>query len=392
MFSKKEMNFIIGISSVLGLRQFGMMLVMPFLSVYGKALSGSTPGLIGLSLGIFGLTQGCFQIPYGIISDRVGRKPVVLFGIILQILGFIMAFFSKNIHHFIIARALQGSGAINATALSWVGDSFDENKGSKAMNIISSVSGIAIALSLVGGTILQRFLSVPKIFLLCAILSLLVWFFILIVLKENKKDPINVKKIPSGNIKYPLKEILINKPFLKLYKIGFIMNFLRIGLFFIFPLLRPIQGSNGQWKIFVPAMITVLLAMKIVNRFIDKRNKIQILLWICFAISILCLFVNSKIIVSIGIIIFFTAFMCQYSLLTSGINLATDDYYRGSVNGIASMFQFIGSFLGGTLTGILWGVSNSMGIILLLVISLLGLAIAGRGLTDDKRGYSNKLA
>lgn len=390
VFSRKEMGFIIGISAVLGLRQFGMMLIMPFLSEYGKTLSGSTPALIGLSLGVFGLTQGCFQIPYGIISDRTGRKPVVLFGIILQIAGFITAFYAKSIQLFILARALQGSGAINATALSWVGDSIDDNKSNRAMGMISSVSGGAIALSLVGSTILQKLLSIPQIFLFCAILSMLVWLYILIVLKENRQDALKVEHTPSKGGKYPSKDILINKPLLRLYGIGFAMNFMLMGLFFIFPLLEPFHGSGGQWKIFIPATITVALAVKIVSRYADngKRNVIQMLMFICFAASVLCLFANSKIIISIGIIVFFTAYMCQYSLLTSGINLAADEDHRGSVNGIANTFQFIGAFFGGTLSGMLWGVDSKMAIIMLLVMCLAGVIMTGSGIRSA--GYKSE--
>lgn len=88
--TSKETNFIIGISFILALRQFGMMLVVPFISKYGLNLTGNTSALIGISLGIYGLAQGCLQIPYGTISDRVGRKPVIIFGILLQLSGLLL--------------------------------------------------------------------------------------------------------------------------------------------------------------------------------------------------------------------------------------------------------------------------------------------------------------
>ena len=96
-FSKKEMKFLLSIGSALALRQLGLLMVMPFLAVYGRELAYSTPGLIGLALGIYGLSQAVFQIPFGHWSDRLGRKPVMLIGLFILILGLILASLVKNI-------------------------------------------------------------------------------------------------------------------------------------------------------------------------------------------------------------------------------------------------------------------------------------------------------
>lgn len=131
-FNSKEESFILKISIVVGIVEFTMALMNPFITLYGTGLGKATPQLVGLALGIYGLMQAIFQIPYGYLSDRYGRKPIVAVGLIQMILGLILSFSAKNIYVFIIARALMGSGAILGVAYSWVGDSFSDDKKNKA--------------------------------------------------------------------------------------------------------------------------------------------------------------------------------------------------------------------------------------------------------------------
>jgi MFS family permease len=112
IFSSKEKSFILKISIVVGLVEFTMALMNPFITLYGNSLSNATPQLVGLALGIYGLMQAIFQIPYGYLSDRYGRKLVVTTGLLQMTLGLILSYSAKNIFIFIIARALIGSGAV----------------------------------------------------------------------------------------------------------------------------------------------------------------------------------------------------------------------------------------------------------------------------------------
>ena len=306
-FAADEIRFIIGISFILGLRQFGMMLVMPFLSVYGMTLSGASSALVGISLGIYALTQGCLQVPYGIISDRIGRKPVVIFGILLQIAGFILAFKAKSIQLLIFARALQGSGAINSVALSWVGDRFCAFKGSRAMRIISTVSSVAIALSLICGTILQRLISIPQIFLICVGLSALAFLYLVFVLREGVKAAPALKTKKWTESKDALRNAIVNKPLLRLYVPGFLANFMLTGVFFIMPHIAGSSSGMDSLKTLLIAIPVIIIAMKIANSYADrgKYSLVQIVIFSTFTLSVPCLFLRSTIINSVSIIIFF---------------------------------------------------------------------------------------
>lgn len=384
-FLIEEKKFIIGISFILGMRQFGMMLVTPFISIYGNTLKGNTPALIGLALGIYGLTQGCFQIPYGFLSDKIGRKPVILLGIILQIAGFTVAFYAKSVVIFIFARALQGSGAINSVALSWTGDSIDRNKINKCMGIISTVSSVAIEVSLIGGSFMQKVLTIPQIFLFCAFISVLSWFYILLVLKEDRKLNLKSEDIKQEENKYPIKVVLLNKHLNRLYVTGFISNFMLMAMFYILPQVSDkVYGSGGMWKVFVPAIVLVFFVVKIVNKYNDKGKEalIQVIIFVGFIVSVPCLFASNWFMVSAGVIIFFTGVMCQYTLITAGINTIADERYRGSINGICNAMQFIGSFMGGTLTGIFWGMGLHFSMEMLMTVCIIGAMISGTGIKE----------
>jgi hypothetical protein len=156
-------------------------------------------------------------------------------------------------------------------------------------------------------------------------------------------------------------------------------------VFYILPQVSDkIYGSNGLWKVFVPAIVVVVFAVKIVSKYADegKETIIQVVIFAGFAASVPCLFTSNWLIVSAGVIIFFTGVMCQYAVITSAININADERYRGSINGISNTIQFIGSFVGGTLTGIFWGISMKFSMVMLLIICIIGVVISGTGIKE----------
>jgi MFS family permease len=377
-FTAKEKRFILGISFILGMRQFGMMLVTPFISVYGKELIGGTAATVGIALGAYGLTQAIFQIPYGFISDRFGRKPVVLFGIAIQFAGFIAALYAKSIPMFIVARALQGSGAINSVSLSWTADVIDSNKINKTMGIISTVNSISIALSLIGGVFLQKILTIPQIFLLCAIISIGSLIDVLFGLKEDKRGNLKLEDSKYQKNKYPIN-IVFNRRLVRLYATGFISNFMLMAAFYILPLVSDeVYGKGGLWKVFISALVIVFFAIKLVSKYSDKDKEriLQMTIFSCFAVSVPCLFSGNWFLVSVGTIIYFNGVMCQYAVINSVINIIADKRYRGSINGICNMTQFLGSFTGGTATGSFWGIGKEACMIMLLTVCIIGIIVS----------------
>ncbi len=139
------------LGSVFSLRMLGMFMVLPVLTTYGMSLAGASEALIGLAIGIYGMTQALFQIPFGLLSDKVGRKPLIIGGLLVFALGSVIAALTHSIWGVILGRALQGSGAISAAVMALLSDLTREQNRTKAMAFIGVSFGITFAIAMVTG-------------------------------------------------------------------------------------------------------------------------------------------------------------------------------------------------------------------------------------------------
>ncbi|MEI7613323.1 MAG: MFS transporter, partial [Betaproteobacteria bacterium] len=164
----------IGLSSIFALRMLGLFLILPVFSIYARDLpSGENMALVGFALGAYGLTQMLLQIAYGAASDRLGRKPVIIFGLLLFALGSFVAAFSTDIYGIIAGRILQGAGAVSAAVTALAADLTREQHLTKVMAMIGSSIALVFALSMVGAPLLYAWIGMSGIFMLTGILSLL---------------------------------------------------------------------------------------------------------------------------------------------------------------------------------------------------------------------------
>lgn len=159
------------IASLYALRMLGLFMVLPVLALYARGLPGATPFKLGLALGIYGLTQALLQIPFGTLSDRFGRKPMLLIGLALFGVGSLIAALGQGIDTIILGRALQGAGAISAVLSALLADLTRPSQRTKAMAIIGVTIGTSFSLSLFLGPLLDRVMGVRGIFLLTALLT-----------------------------------------------------------------------------------------------------------------------------------------------------------------------------------------------------------------------------
>lgn len=372
IFSKSELKFLIGISFSIGVVQFSLGLIAPFVSTYAGNLKYTSPTLIGLSLGIYGLTQGILQLPYGMWSDRIGRKTVLLTGLMQMILGFLLGYTAENIYTFILARALQGSGAIMAVAYSWIGDSICDEKKNRAMGTAGTIVGFTAAMAFGLGPILYNIMSVPKIFLMCAILAFIGWLYILLFMEND--TVIHNKKMNKSN----LKDILKHKSFNSLIKItiaGFITDYILFTVYFIVPLLlQKSMPAGDMWKVFVPSIVIAIIVLKFASSYADRGYFIKINKY-SFLIALvggLCFLIHNIFFTAAGMILCMTGFMCLISLLPSGVNKLTEGNIRGTANGLLNTFIFFGAFMGGLLSGILWKINILLPVLVLIIICVIG--------------------
>jgi len=370
-FSSTEMKFLLGMGSVLALRQLGLLIVMPFLAIYGKELAYSTPGLIGIAIGVYGLTQAVFQIPYGNLSDKYGRKVMILIGLFVFVLGLFLGYLAKDIYVFILARILQGSGAIMAVAYAWVGDSIKEEHRNKGMSIIGMLVGMSATLAFLGGPILHRWLSVPEMFLVCAFLVGIAWLYILIFLKEDKAN----KSSFAAKERVAIITYFRDKKLLKLFAGGFINNYILVSQFYVIPLLLENSlGADGLWKVFAPATLIAIVVMRLAAKYADAGyfNTAALSSFAVISLGALAYYTGSALLIGIGTTCFMVGYMCLVTLLPASISRQSEKDTRGKLTGVFNTVQFIGSFMGGALTGFLWGINPGYSITFLVVIGLVG--------------------
>lgn len=398
MNNNSKYIFISTLGFALGMRQMAMTMVMPFLSVYSKTLKYNTPVLSGMSLGIFGLMQAVFQIPYGIWSDKKGNKVVMVTGLFQVILGLILAYFSTDIYILIIARAMQGSGAIIAVGYSWISSvSADSRERTNYMSLISIIIGVAAASSFAFGPLIHRFVSVKNMFLYSAVLIFTSWVIIIAFLKDNSSY--KEKKISKGDnkselykehsnvslekseidIRSAMRNLIKDKSFISLNLGAFINNFIMTGVFFIIPqYLETITGMDSMWKIFMPAVIIAVVIMRVVLKKLNTIQSIRFLILSFIIESIgICFYFNKTSFtwILIGTTLFMIGYISISTIIPSLSNFILEDDYRGAGNGVINSFQYIGSFVGAIIIAAAFSKNETFAFIILIFIGLLGATI-----------------
>lgn len=369
--AKSIMLPVVMISLALALRQMSMTIVAPFISTYCKFLSGYTPLLAGLAVGAFGLMQAIFQIPFGMLSDRYGNKRVLLSGLAVVIVGFILGFFAQSIWMLILARALQGGGAVIGVGYSWVAGLSDDQSRTKAMSILGGFISAAAALAFAVGPLLRNIMPVNWMFLAGAILLTLNSLYILFFLKDVGT---------SGKASVPkrgeISALLRNRTFVTMNMAAFLNNFMMMSVFFAAPIdIDQVTGQNGMWKIFVPAILIAILGMKASVHWVEK-GYVNLVLLIAFAISFLSILFYFCPLSFLFLLLGTTFFLCGYvtvaTVAATRANDVVDDSLRGTGNGIFNSFQYIGNFAGALATGALWGVSQQAAWLVIIAAGVIG--------------------
>ena len=345
------------LASIYSLRMLGIFLILPIFSIYASELSGRpTEFQIGLAFGIYGLTQAILQIPFGMSSDRFGRKPVIYFGLLLFIIGSFIAGISEQIEGVIIGRAIQGSGAISAVLTAFLSDLTSDKSRTKGMAIIGASIGLTFALSLVISPILNELIGVPGIFLLMGVLA----FIALGVVRFFIHEPLNKKKIKSGNTD-DIKSILKNFDLNRLNFGIFTLHASQISMFMAIPFYLINQGEislNQHWSIYLPVLVisfVFIVPMIIIS---EKKNKVKE----SFIFSIALLFVtqflfiyfsNGIVGIIMALIFYFIGFNYLEASLPSLVSKLAPIQSRGLALGVYNTSQSLGIFVGGSFGGLI---------------------------------------
>lgn len=357
-----------GLGTVFSLRMLGMFMVLPVLTTYGMALNGASEALIGIAIGIYGLAQAIFQIPFGLVSDRVGRKPLIVGGLLIFALGSVIAAVSDSIWGIILGRALQGSGAIAAAVMALLSDLTREQNRTKAMAFIGVSFGITFAIAMVLGPIITHSLGLHALFWMIAALALAGIVITLAVVPSAEHHVLNRE---SSIVRGSFSKVLSNPRLLKL-NIGIMcLHILLMSSFVALPLAMEKAGlaASQHWMVY---LVTMLVSFAAVVPFIIyaevKRRMKQVFMGcvaVLFCAEVLLWFSGQHLWgIIAGVQLFFMAFNVMEAILPSLISKESPAGYKGTAMGVYSTSQFIGVAIGGSLGGCLYGLHGAGGVFL----------------------------
>jgi predicted MFS family arabinose efflux permease len=357
--SRTELRSTISLASIYGLRMLGMFLILPIFAIYAETLEGGKDHtMIGLALGAYGLTQVLLQLPFGMASDKYGRKKVIYVGLVLFVIGSIVAAMGTDIITVIIGRAIQGAGAVSAVVTALVADLTREEHRTKAMAMIGGTIGITFALSLVAGPLLNQWIGVPGIFWMTAILSLLAMG----VVKFLVPDPINSHfHSDAQTAPNKIKDVLSDTQLLRLNFGTFCLHGAQMAMFIVVPFaLKETSGmsENQHWIVYLPVLIASFVLMLPAIIYAEKRAKLKPVFIGAVALMLFAQLMFAETIhlfwgVVISLLIYFTAFNMLEASLPSLISKMAPAAYKGTAIGVHNTAQSFGVFLGAVVGGYL---------------------------------------
>ena len=361
----QERQAAISLAMIYAFRMLGLFMILPVFALYAEHLPGATPFMMGLALGIYGLTQAVLQIPFGMWSDRIGRKPVILIGLLIFAVGSLIAGSATSIEGIIVGRAIQGGGAIAAALMALAADLSREEHRTKMMALIGVSIGASFALSMMLGPIVNDLIGLSGIFYSTAVLALvgigILFFFV--------PDPVHSHFHRDAEVETKsLSTVLKNTQLLRLDFGIFTLHFVLMCVFLVMPLVLKndlaIDGNN-HWHVYLPVF---LLSLIIMVPFIIVAEKKQAMKSV-FVGAIFSLIVAAFIFLSsqtfwftiLALVIFFTGFNLLEASLPSLVTKTAPATQKGTAMGMYSSSQFLGAFAGGTIGGYAhqtWGING----------------------------------
>lgn len=353
----RELRASLSLASIYGFRMLGMFLILPIFAIYAETLPGGASHLmIGLALGAYGLTQAMFQLPFGMASDRYGRKNVIYFGLLLFAIGSVVAALAQDISMVIVGRAIQGAGAVSAAVTALVADLTSEQHRTKAMAMIGGTIGITFAFSLVAGPALNQWIGIPGIFAMTAVLSVAAMLVVKFVVPDPRRSSFHsdAEATPAK-----LGEVLRDKELLRLNFGIFSLHAAQMAMFVVVPFALKQAGNldeNHHWQVYLPIMLAAFALM--VPAIIYGEKKAQLKRVFVFAIAIM-LAAQLLFAVSIahfwGIVVSLTAYFIAFNILEASlpsiISKIAPAASKGTAIGVYNTSQSLGVFLGGALGG-----------------------------------------
>ena len=360
IFTSTEKRSIYSLSGVLFFRMFSIFLLLPVFSVLALDLEEATPFLIGVAFGAYGLTQGFLQLPFGMWSDRAGRKKVIVIGLGLFIIGNLLAAAADSIYLMIIARFLQGTGAISSTVFALVADLTRPEVRTRANAAMGVSIGTAFAIAFIAAPFLGEWLGLEGMFGMIAIFSVISLVLVLTTVPNPEAIPL----VPENTSFLKMTKTVWKVPSLRtICWGGFVCGAGLSSTFFLIPMILVNHGYERaeMWKIYLPMMLAGALMMILAAVFAEVRNRFREVM--LFGVVLLLL---SAVAMGIGqeqqmllwfvaaLFLFFMGFNIFEPIFPSLVTRTTTAETKGTAMGVYNFAQFFGHFAGATLAGALY--------------------------------------
>lgn len=354
--SPQERRASVSLALVFAFRMLGLFMVLPVLATWGQQLQGATPFLIGMAIGAYGLTQAFLQIPFGMLSDRIGRKPVIVFGLLLFAAGGLVAAGADSIGQVIAGRVLQGAGAIAAAVMALVADSTREQHRTKAMAMIGMSIGVAFAVAMVAGPVVARMAGLGGVFLSTSALALLGIVLVLLTVPTPRHTQ---PHRDAGIVRGALWPALTNGQLLRLnYGIA-CLHAILMATFLAIPLALQQQAGlakEDHWWVYLAALLLSFFGMVPFIIYAERQRQMKRVMLGAVAVLTLVqplfwLSQHSLPWLVAAIILFFVGFNLLEATLPSLLSKIAPAGGKGTAMGVYSTSQFAGAALGGMFGG-----------------------------------------
>lgn len=351
----QEFRATASLALVFSVRLLGLFMVYPVFAAYAGGLNGASPYLIGEALGIYGLTQGLLQIPFGLASDRFGRKPMIVIGLLLFAAGSVVAAYATSISGIIFGRALQGAGAVGSVILAMLADLTSEESRTKSMALVGITIGGSFLIALVIGPVIAGFVGVTGLFWLMAVLGLIGIAIIVFVVPTPRRLEVHrdAETVPGV-----FGAVLRNPGLLRLDIGIFALHAMLTAMFLVVPgLMRAalnIAPAN-DWMIYLPVLLVSVVVMGGALG-LERRQRGQgvfvgAIVALAASNALLLAGGGSATLLIVALVIFFSAFNILEATLPSLVSKTAPAAHKGTALGVYSSLQFLGIFTGGVIGG-----------------------------------------
>ncbi|WP_114639253.1 MFS transporter [Polynucleobacter necessarius] len=346
-----ELRSTLALAGIFGLRMLGLFLLLPVFSIHARGLPGGEHSLwVGLTLGIFNIVQACFYIPLGRLSDRIGRKPVVLWGLSLFVAGALICAAKDDLLWIAIGRGVMGAGAVSAAISAWVADLTREQVRTRAMALVGGSIALSFALSLVIAAPIYRLISLSGIFVVLAVFGVMAMLVTYYVLPSHQPEV----KVQQAS----LKEVFFRPELVRLNIGVFVLHATQVAMFLVVPRLLVQAGLplSSHWEIYLPVVLLSFFLMAPILIFGEKKQQLRTILLLAIGLLLLAeiLFTNTSSVslIAIALLVYFVGFNLLEALQPSLVSRFAKES-KGTALGVYNTTQSIGLFTGAAIGGYL---------------------------------------